>query len=524
MVRFASDLLDTFAKCTKDVEVVLGPDTAELGLRIGVHSGAVISGVLRGDRPRFQLFGDTVNTTARIEATGGQGKIHVSEDTAALLREAGKENWLIKRAERVAAKGKGELQTYWANTNITNYSNPSASDTQSNASFEETPFESKDKLERLIDWNLDQLVATLKQVVHQRKVSALPSASKPWKELPRKVGSIPFDEVKEIITLPKYTSVVSAAPVEDLPDVVVQQLRHYIHCIASLYQTNAFHNFDHASHVVMSVTKMMGRIVAPSDIIKDGVSKDLGATLHDRTYGITSDPLTQFACAFSALVHDVDHSGVPNTQLCKENKQLAVMYNHRSVAEQNSLDLCWNLLMDPQFEDFLRALCPTADELDRFRQLVVNAVMATDIMDKDLKQLRNDRWEKAFHSAPEESCHDDVNRKATIVIEHLIQASDVAHTMQHWNIYRKWNERLFNEMYLAYKQGRADKNPADFWYKGELGFFDFYIIPLAKKLKDCGVFGVSCDEYLNYALRNRAEWEVRGQEVVAEMIARMEKV
>ena len=56
------------------------------------------------------------------------------------------------------------------------------------------------------------------------------------------------------------------------------------------------------------------------------------------------------------------------------------------------------------------------------------------------------------------------------------------------------------------------------WYKGELGFFDFYIIPLAKKLKKCGVFGVSSDEYLNYAMSNRQEWEARGQEVVAEMI------
>eukprot|EP00977_Amphora_coffeiformis_P014213 scaffold3939_cov166-Amphora_coffeaeformis.AAC.2 len=51
-----------------------------------------------------------------------------------------------------------------------------------------------------------------------------------------------------------------------------------------------------------------------------------------------------------------------------------------------------------------------------------------------------------------------------------------------------------------------------------MGFFDFYIIPLAKKLKDCGVFGVSCDEYLNYAKKNRAQWEQKGQEIVATMI------
>ena len=76
------------------------------------------------------------------------------------------------------------------------------------------------------------------------------------------------------------------------------------------------------------------------------------------------------------------------------------------------------------------------------------------------------------------------------------------------------------ELYTAYRQGRADKDPAEFWYKGEIGFFDFYIIPLAKKLKDCGVFGVSSDEYLNYALKNREEWEQKGEAVTAEMVAR----
>jgi hypothetical protein len=49
-----------------------------------------------------------------------------------------------------------------------------------------------------------------------------------------------------------------------------------------------------------------------------------------------------------------------------------------------------------------------------------------------LKDLRNKRWEKAFSAGTEdsESTRDTINRKATIVIEHLIQASDVAHTMQ----------------------------------------------------------------------------------------------
>ena len=90
--------------------------------------------------------------------------------------------------------------------------------------------------------------------------------------------------------------------------------------------------------------------------------------------------------------------------------------------------------------------------------------------------------------------------------------------MQHWHVYRKWNERLFEEMYAAYKAGRSTTDPSTFWYEGELGFFDFYIIPLAKKLKECGVFGVSSDEYLNYAKRNREEWASKGKDVVTQMM------
>ena len=55
-------------------------------------------------------------------------------------------------------------------------------------------------------------------------------------------------------------------------------------------------------------------------------------------------------------------------------------------------------------------------------------------------------------------------------------------------------------------------------YQGEIGFFDNYIIPFAKKLKDCRVFGVSSEEYLDYAVQNRAEWEERGQDVVRELV------
>jgi class 3 adenylate cyclase len=114
--RFAHEIHKCMAKLTKELEGQLGIGTSDLQMRIGIHSGPVTAGVLRGEKSRFQLFGDTMNTAARMESTGKPGRTHVSEDTANFLIKFGKQSWLIFREDRVHAKGKGELQTYWINT------------------------------------------------------------------------------------------------------------------------------------------------------------------------------------------------------------------------------------------------------------------------------------------------------------------------------------------------------------------------------------------------------------------------
>lgn len=80
---------------TRELMVSLGPETGHLDLRIGIHSGPVTAGVLRGQKARFQLFGDTMNTCARIESTSAPGRIQCSKETAMLLNASGKGNWLV---------------------------------------------------------------------------------------------------------------------------------------------------------------------------------------------------------------------------------------------------------------------------------------------------------------------------------------------------------------------------------------------------------------------------------------------
>lgn len=59
MARFATECLRQMKDLVRRLEITLGPDTGELSMRLGLHSGPVIAGVLRGDKARFQLFGDT---------------------------------------------------------------------------------------------------------------------------------------------------------------------------------------------------------------------------------------------------------------------------------------------------------------------------------------------------------------------------------------------------------------------------------------------------------------------------------
>ena len=98
----------------------------------------------------------------------------------------------------------------------------------------------------------------------------------------------------------------------------------------------------------------------------------------------------------AALIHDTDHPGVSNAVLMKEHPDIGEKFKQKSVAEQKSVDVAWRLLMEDRFKKLRYTIYTNEQELRQVRQLLVNAVIATDIFDKEHSAFRKARWGQGF--------------------------------------------------------------------------------------------------------------------------------
>merc|ERR1712176_136115 len=174
-----------------------------------------------------------------------------------------------------------------------------------------------------------------------------------------------------------------------LPGPAHSELLDFVSTIASKYNDVLYHNFEHASHVTASTYALLSIIRTAS----------CSSSTSNSMFGMAADPMVDMAMIFSALVHDVDHQGVGNEQLIREDNPSAMLYNDQSVAENNSLAIAFSLLRKDKFSNLRACMFGAPSQFKsfddasakgqeervlqenewQFRHIVIDVILSTDI-------------------------------------------------------------------------------------------------------------------------------------------------
>jgi class 3 adenylate cyclase len=98
----ALDMLAAIETCNHETD-------QPVSIRIGIHTGPAVAGVIGVKKFVYDVWGDTVNTASRLESSGLPGRIQLSEQAAALLSD----DFVVQERGAVELKGKGCMKTYW---------------------------------------------------------------------------------------------------------------------------------------------------------------------------------------------------------------------------------------------------------------------------------------------------------------------------------------------------------------------------------------------------------------------------
>jgi adenylate cyclase len=80
-------------------------------MRVGIHTGPVVAGIVGVKKFQYDIWGDTVNTAARMESSGEVARVNISQVTYELLKDYA--DFTFESRGKIEAKGKGMIEMYF---------------------------------------------------------------------------------------------------------------------------------------------------------------------------------------------------------------------------------------------------------------------------------------------------------------------------------------------------------------------------------------------------------------------------
>lgn len=292
-----------------------------------------------------------------------------------------------------------------------------------------------------------------------------------------------------------------------IDEVIIRKIVVYI---ADLYHNNYYHSFVHATHVLINAAHYLLNI--------------------QQQYSNYFTTIEKISVIYAALIHDVDHFGVTNSELIAKKHKYAILYNDQSVAEMNSLAIGLGVLNKKGYE-LLKDW--KEEERVKFRNLVIELVLCTDIADPHKKRVAYFRFEESLiHDSTNSSSSssststslsskmtydivNDSNRTAFLMV--ALRTADVSSSVQGCVTFRVWAKNYFDECYEAASNDAGPSLEIESYCHNQIAYMEGHVKSCVQRLASSRILSEAfTDSLLSHIKVNIEDWEVHGHNLYVE--------